>query len=282
MLGAVHRNSGAKLSKTVHYAVFPTTNRGAYMKPLISIAASVCMLSTAFAGDIPANIQTGIDNPLRTEENRARDEARKPGEVLAFYGIKEGMAIVDLASGGGYFSEILSGAVGQDGQVRAQNRAGPRIDDRIDALNEHYAKFGNITLDITEPEAALPYEDNSVDMVLLSLIIHHLHYAEASGETMPESSAGIYADVKRILKPGGVFAIIEHTAAAGSTRAESAGWHRAPEATIKADVTSAGFVFDGSADIHVNPDDDLKNVWYETGLQGKTTRMVHRYVKPAK
>jgi predicted methyltransferase len=252
------------------------------MKPLISIAASACMLSTAFAGDIPANIQTGIDNPLRTEENSARDESRKPGKVLAFYGVKEGMTVVDLASGGGYFSEILSGAVGPEGQVRAQNRAGPRINDRIDALKEHYAQFGNITLDITEPGTALPYEDNSVDVVLLSLIIHHLHYDEASGETMPETSGKAYADIKRVLKPGGVFAVIEHTAAAGSSRAESAAWHRAPEATIKADVTSAGFVFDGAAKIHVNPDDDLKNVWYEAGLQGKTTRMVHRYVKPAK
>jgi predicted methyltransferase len=252
------------------------------MKPLISIAASACMLSTAFAGDIPANIQTGIDNPLRTEENSARDEGRKPGKVLAFYGVKEGMTVVDIASGGGYFSEILSGAVGPEGQVRAQNRAGPRINDRIDALNEHYAQFGNITLDITEPDTALPYEDNSVDVVLLSLIIHHLHYDEASGEAMPATSGEIYADVKRVLKPGGVFAVIEHTAAAGSSRAESAAWHRAPEATIKADVTSAGFVFDGAAEIHVNPDDDLKNVWYEAGLQGKTTRMVHRYVKPAK
>jgi predicted methyltransferase len=282
-LGAVRRNSGAKVFKTAHYAVFQPTNRGAHMKPLISIAASACMLSTAFAGEIPANIQAAIDNPLRTEENRARDEDRKPGEVLAFYGVKEGMTVVDIASGGGYFSEILSGVVGPEGQVRAQNSAGPRINDRIDALNEHYAKFGNITLDITEPGTALPYEDNSVDMVLLSLIVHHFHYDEASGEAMPERAGKIYADVKRVLKPGGVFAVIEHIAAPGSSRAESAAWHRAPEATIIADVTSVGFVFDGGAEnIHMNPDDDLKNVWYETGLRGKTTRMVHRYVKPAK
>jgi predicted methyltransferase len=255
------------------------------MKWLASVALAIsttAMAATgAMAGDIPANIQTGIDNPNRTEDNRARDEDRKPGKVLAYFGVKEGMTVVDVASGGGYFSEILSGAVGPEGQVRAQNRAGPRINDRIDALNEHYAKFGNITLDITEPDTPLPYEDNSVDMVLLSLIIHHLHYDEASGEAMPESSGRIYADFKRILKPGGVFAVIEHTAAPGSSRAESAAWHRAPVETIKADVTSAGFVFDGATDIHVNPDDDLKNVWYEAGLQGKTTRMVHRYVKPA-
>jgi predicted methyltransferase len=253
------------------------------MKPLTSIAAAACMLSTAFAGDIPANIQAAIDNPLRTEDNRARDADRKPGKVLAFYGVKEGMTVVDIASSGGYFTEIFSGAVGPEGEVRAQNRAGPRIDDRIDELTAHFAQFGNITLDITEPGAPLPYADNSVDVVMLSLIIHHLHYSEEAGETMPESSAGIYADVMRVLKPGGVFAVIEHNAADGSSRAESAAWHRIPEATMKADVTSAGFVFDGSADkIHMNPEDDMKNFWGDTGLRGKTTRLVHRYVKPAK
>jgi len=252
------------------------------MKSLLSIAAATAVAITAVsASEIPANIQAGVDNPNRTEENRARDNDRKPGEVLAFYGVSEGMTVVDIASGGGYFTEILSGAVGPDGQVRAQNRAGPRINDRIDELTEHYSKFGNITLDITEPGMPLPYEDNSVDVLLLSLIIHHLHYDEKSGDDMLASSAAIYADFLRVLKPGGVFAVIEHTAIPGSSRKDSAAWHRAPEATIKADVTSAGFVFDGGADIHVNPDDDLKNVWYEVDLRGKTTRMVHRYVKPA-
>ncbi len=250
------------------------------MKQFALAASALVMLSAATAKDIPANIQAGIDNPLRTEENRARDGDRKPGDVLAFYGVKEGMSIVDLASGGGYFSEILSGAVGPNGHVHAQNRAGPRIDEQKDALTAHYAKFGNITLDITEAGQPLPYEDNSVDMVLLALIIHHLHYSEESGEAMPEASAGIYADIKRILKPGGVFAVIEHTAAPGSTRAESAAWHRAPEDIIKADVTSAGFTFARSADIHVNPNDDLKSTWFDVDLRGKTTRMVHEYVKP--
>lgn len=237
--------------------------------------------SAAFAGEIPANIKAGVDNPLRSEDNVARDGDRKPGKVLAFYGVEEGMRVLDLASGGGYFSEVLSGAVGADGHVHAQNNAGPRINDRIDELNEHYAQFGNVSLDITEAGQPLPFEDNSMDMVFLSLIIHHLHYSEDSGDAMPDSSATIYSDIMRVLKPGGVFAVIEHKAADGSSRAESAGWHRIPEAIMKEDVTSAGFEFAGSAKkIHHNPDDDLRNTWFEVDLRGKTTRLVHKYKKP--
>jgi len=252
------------------------------MKSFVLAAALLAAASGAMAGETPAHIQAAIDNPLRSEENRARDGDRKPGPVLAFFGVEEGMSVVDIASGGGYFTEILSGAVGADGAVRAHNTAGERFEQRREALEAQYPPFGNITLDVVEQGESLPYDDNSVDMVLLSLIIHHLHYNEESGEATPPRSAELYADVKRILKPGGVFAIIEHKAADGSTRAESASWHRIPEAIMKEDVASAGFVFDGEANgIHENPDDDLKNVWFEAGLRGKTTRLVHRYRKPA-
>ena len=252
------------------------------MKQLSILAAlTLAATTSAYAGDIPANIQAGIDNPIRTEDNRARDDDRKPGKVLAFFGIEEGMTVVDLASGGGYFAEILSGAVGPEGMVRAQNRAGARFEEQRAALEEQYAPFGNIGIDASEPGQPLPYEDNSVDVVLLSLIIHHLHYAEESGETMPARSAAIYAEIRRILKPGGVFAVIEHKAPDGTSREQSAAWHRISEDVMTADVTSAGFVFDGANDkIHNNPDDDEQNVWFETNLRGKTTRLVHRYKSP--
>jgi len=252
------------------------------MKNLMILAATAAFASSAaFAGDIPANIAAAIDNPNRSEENRARDADRKPGKVLAFFGVEKGMTVVDIASGGGYFTEIMSGVAGPEGGVRAHNRAGDQFEERRAALEAQYAPFGNITIDAVETGAPFPYEDNSIDVVLLSLIIHHLHYDEETGEAMPERSAQAFADIKRVLKPGGVFAIIEHTAAPGSTRAESAAWHRAPEEIIKGDLTGAGFTFDGAAKIHVNPDDDLKNIWYEADLRGKTTRLVHRYVKPA-
>jgi hypothetical protein len=46
----------------------------------------------------------------------------------------------------------------------------------------------------------------------------------------------------------------------------------------KTDLASVGFEFAGDApEIFNNPDDDRKNVWYETGLQGKTTTFVQKY-----
>jgi predicted methyltransferase len=43
-----------------------------------------------------ANIKPAVDDPLRPEEDRARDADRRPAEVLAFFGIGEGMRVADL------------------------------------------------------------------------------------------------------------------------------------------------------------------------------------------
>ena len=50
-----------------------------------------------------------------------RDEVRRPAEVLSFLGIGNGMTVLDVYAAGGYYTFILSKAVGPDGTVYAQN-----------------------------------------------------------------------------------------------------------------------------------------------------------------
>ena len=57
----------------------------------------------------------------RAAEDRARDEGRKPADVVQFLGIEPGMSVIDIIAGGGYYSEVLSLAVGPAGRVVAQN-----------------------------------------------------------------------------------------------------------------------------------------------------------------
>lgn len=57
----------------------------------------------------------------RPESDRARDANRKPADVLEFIGIKPGMIVLDMFSGGGYYTEILSYVVGENGHVVAQS-----------------------------------------------------------------------------------------------------------------------------------------------------------------
>ena len=59
----------------------------------------------------------------RTDADRERDAGRKPAEVLEFFAIEPGMSILDMFSGGGYYTELLSHVVGPEGRVVAHTNS---------------------------------------------------------------------------------------------------------------------------------------------------------------
>ena len=230
---------------------------------------------------VAATVNEAISDPQRAEANSERDGARKPGQVLPFIGLAEGDVVLDWGAGGGYWTELFSGVVGDSGKVYAHQNAGERFESQKAALRAQFSPFGNIELLPLERGAALPLGDNSVDAIMVSYLFHHMHYADGAGESFPDSSTALFAEFERVLKPGGTVIIIEHAAADGSGRAESGGWHRTPPEMAKSDLRALGYEFVADApEIFHNPDDDLRNVWFEQGLQGKTTTFVHKYRTP--
>ena len=199
-----------------------------------------------------------IASDYRAEANTERDGARKPDQVLGFIGLGSGDVVLDWGSGGGYWAELFSGIVGADGKIYAHQNAGERFDSQKDGLMAQYEPFGNVELMPTERGAAIPLDDGSVDTVFISYLFHHMHYADGSGESFPDSSTALFGEYMRILKPGGTVIIIEHAAADGSGRAESGGWHRTPPEMAKSDMTGLGYGFVADApEIFNNPDANL-------------------------
>ena len=251
------------------------------MNVLTTLAAAVVILATSIASaEHHEAIEGAIGNSNRAEANTERDGARKPDQVLEFIGLGAGDIVLDYGAGGGYWAELFGGVVGDSGKVYAHQRAGERYDQRKVVLAAQLAPFGNIELMPLDSGAAFPLGDGSVDTILVSYLYHHMHYADGSGEIFPDSSKALFGEFRRVLKPGGTVIIIEHAAIDGAGRAESGGWHRTPPDMAKADITGVGFEFAGDApEIFHNPDDDRKNIWFETGLRGKTTTFVQKYRK---
>lgn len=229
--------------------------------------------------DLDGIYEAALNDPRRPAEEVARDAGRKPAEVLKFFGAAPGQRILDLGSGDGYFTRILSGIVGDTGSVIANN-SGRRAGEEFQAqYREQYASYGNVELNFENPEqVSLP--DNSLDMVLLSLAIHHWHYSEDTGEFVPGVSLQRYDNIYRMLKPGGVFAVIDHAAAEDASRLVSNELHRIPSEVVKADLALAGFVLEAESDIHANnPNDDVTVRWTRDPRDA-TVRIVHKYIKP--
>lgn len=222
--------------------------------------------------------QAAVADSRRPAEDTARDAGRKPAEVLQFFGVAPGQTVLDISSGSGYFTRVISGIVGDGGTVIANNSGG-RVDDEFKAdLQQQYSTYNNVELNYEAPEdISLP--DNSVDVVLLSLVVHHWHYADGSGEFVPDFALERYDNIYRMLKPGGIFAIIEHEATPGMSRQVSDEIHRIPRDIAVADITLAGFELDAESYLHKNPGDDMSVRW---GREPRdvTQRIVQRYRKP--
>lgn len=254
----------------------------------MNISIPACLISSvtlAFASPaaaqmVPHHIQAAIESDLRSDDNVARDDHRRPGEVLTYFGVEPGMNVLDLYAYGGYFTELLAVSVGDDGHVYALQRPGDRTEGLRAEYEAQYARLGNVSLLVADAQE-IPLEDNSVDLVFLTLLIHHMHFDEATPGRRPDSSGEIYEEIRRVLRPGGIFAVIEHEAIAGVSREQSASWHRIDQATAVADVTASGFEFAGDANhIHRYPTDDNANFWRETLPRGTTNRLVLTFRNP--
>ncbi len=231
----------------------------------------------------PSIYQAAVVSARRPEKDKERDVNRKPAEIMEFFGITNGQRVVDMASGPGYYTRIISEIVGPEGTVVAQNPGdAPFVNDKFKAmLDTQYADYSNVELTY-DPVEDMALPDNSVDAMFLFLVIHHWHYSEDDGEVIPAVSATRYANIMRMLKPGGFFGVIEHLAAEGMSREVSAGIHRIPRETAVADVTSAGLILDGESDLLADhPDDDITTYWRDKTPRGMTNRIVHLYRKPA-
>src|SRR5690606_10235503 len=114
------------------------------MRRLATVLASVGLImgSAAFgqAQELSPAISSAVADTARPAADRARDALRKPAEIVAFAGVKPGDKIAEIAPGGGYYTRILSKAVGPQGKVYAlmpaffANRPGGL--DAINALAE--------------------------------------------------------------------------------------------------------------------------------------------------
>ncbi|MGD8325757.1 MAG: methyltransferase domain-containing protein [Sphingomonadales bacterium] len=227
---------------------------------------------------VPENIFLAVSNLYRTPEDRARDAGRKPAEVLAFYGVTEGMNVYEVGAGSGYYTDLLSLIVGQNGRVFAQYSKSSWNNSKA-GFSKRFSSRGNVVPYIGEREK-LKLPDNSVDMVMVSLIWHHMQY-EDNSEELPQQTKVFLENTMRLLKPGGVLAIVEHEAVQGSSRATAAGWHRSPRQMTIDDVSAAGFEFAGASEVLANAEDSLANYWrVEFEERDVSQRFVLKFTKP--
>jgi predicted methyltransferase len=217
-----------------------------------------------------------LANSGRSEEDRARDAGRKPAEVLAFLGIKPGMTVLDLIAAGGYYTEVLSVAVGPNGTVYTQNpKAVLEFRDGANdkALTARLADNRLANVKRLDREIA----DMGIAPGSLDAVITALNYPDVHPRGGTDAGAATFAALSAALPPRGVLGEIDH---AGNPDADNAKLHRIHEDLVVKAVTDAGFVVEAKSDILRNPDDNHTLPVFDPAIRGKTDRFMLRLRKP--
>jgi predicted methyltransferase len=216
----------------------------------------------------------------RPAADRARDASRQSAAVLRFFGVTPGMTVLDLYSGGGYYTEILSRLVGPKGRVVAHNNT-PWLRFASDELATRYAggRLPNVEQLIAENNA-LSLPAASFDVALMSNVYHDVYLADDQDGWVRVDVPKMLATIRASLRPGGVLGVVDHVAAPGITQEQAAALHRIDPEQIRRDLLAAGFVPDGESDVLRNPGDDGSRSAFDPGVRGHTNQVVLRFRRP--
>jgi len=209
-----------------------------------------------------------------------RDAGRKPAAVLEFLGAEPGDAVLDLFSGGGYLTELLSRVVGPDGVVLAHTTE-LYISYVGDEFAARYAddRLPNVEVLIAENNE-LELTPGSLDVVLMVLAYHDTYLSQPAEGWEPIDRPRLLAELRAGLKPGGVLGIVDHAAPPGDPAGIAESLHRVDRAQVINDLEAAGFELDGSSDLLRNPDDDRTRNVFDPDIRGKTDQFMLRFRKP--
>jgi predicted methyltransferase len=212
-----------------------------------SLLAVMAIALTASAAVVAKdeNLARAVTASHRSGDFVARDKYRRPLEELEFFGVKPNHTVVEIAPGGGYWTEILAPYLRDKGTLytAVSERAATDWKKKLDANPEIYGKVKISPLG--DPIQVAPA--GSADLVLTFRNVHNW-MARGNAEQY-------FAAFYQALKPGGVLGIEEHRAATDKPQDPQARNGYVREDYTIALAEKAGFKLLGKSELLANPKD---------------------------
>ena len=285
-------------------------------------AAAVLSLYLSACSNLPTSsgptalsterISAVVASPDRSAADRAADARRKPEQLLAFIGVRPGMAALDLSAGGGYTTELLARALGPRGLVYSQSQpVDPKRAVPAGVTDANAAKELATAVAVFSP--GVPPEARTKSYEAVALRRQHLTRTSApvaaiypvirkfENPVPTEIAVGRldlvtlmfnYHDIVNMavnrdemnsavftaLKSGGVYLIADHAGRPGTGTSEVGTLHRIEEEAVIKEVQAAGFKLAAAGNFLRNPSDP-RDQNTPTPPQAKD-EFVLKFVKP--
>lgn len=248
---------------------------------------------------ITSAISSASEGEHRSPDNIARNKYRHPIQTLSFFGLNEGMTVLEIHPGGLWYTEVLAPVLKNNGKLIVAGHD-IRIADQPDYRYRQQANmekrfveqaevFGEIEIALFTPPASIALgEPGSIDMILT---FRNFHGWIRDGVASVNMKAFYEA-----LKPGGVLGVVQHRTDTPGPLSSGKINGYVSEAQMIELAESAGFFLEARSEINANPNDTHQHpagVWtlppsLRLGEQnreeylkiGESDRMTLRFRKP--
>jgi predicted methyltransferase len=243
---------------------------------LLLLIAGVVQASDFSA--VEAKLKAAMESDIRSEKEVERDRNRRPVETLEFFGLRDDMKVIELLPGGGWYTKLLAPVMADNGEFYVALGTG-RVKERV--LNQDGFEHVNVVAEgakIYRPDGSrfyvLELDGLGVEDADMVLTFRNYHNFAAEGRAAMNRAA------YEALKPGGVYAVVDHSRRHMEQDSNENRRRVDPVLAIR-EIEAAGFEFVDFTDLHFRPDDELR---YEVGrktVTGNTDRWTLKFRKPA-
>ncbi len=247
------------------------------MKVLFAFALLMVAGAAQAANEVESKVNTALAAESRPMADQIRDENRAPLETLNFFGMKDNMRVLELIPGGGWYTRVLAPVLAENGQLYISLRTDHVREQVLNEPGFEQVQVVETTGNVHRPKGSRVYVIDDFDFGLsdldMVLTFRNMHNFDASGRA--RINKGVFA----VLKPGGLYGIVDHTRRHMEMDNRENRRRLDPVLAIK-EVLEQGFELVDFSDLHFRADDELE---YEVGrrsVSGNTDRFTLLFRKP--